>query len=150
MHNFAQGNLNIIDCKYFKQAIKADRGKWVEPRIPYLPYLPPPVPCISRLPHHASRVLAPFFLGFLPLALFRLQNIKYCCVVSLYFSRFLPFKNSYPRLFSSPPPVHLPPRIFPGSHPLSYPIISEPSYDPIAGKLLPQFKEHFNYVISVM
>ena len=51
-----------------------------------------PVQCTSGL--------APFFLaiGFLPLAFFRLQNIKHCLVVSLYFSRFLPFTNSYPQV----------------------------------------------------
>ena len=78
--------------------------------------------CCPYLAHHASRVLAPFFLGFLSLALFRLQNIKHCCVVSVYFSRFLPFKNFDPRLFSSRPPVHFPLPIFSrASNPFLFP-----------------------------
>ena len=123
----------------------------VGPRILYRPYLPAPVPRTSRRTYHVSPGFAPLFLlGFVPLAIFILQNIKYCCLVSLYFPRLLPFNNSYARLFSPPPPVHLPLHI-------SYPVISEPSYCPIAGKLhqvswkpLSQFKEPFNYGISLM
>ena len=37
------------------------------------PHLPSPLPC--------SPSFHLFFLGFLPLALFRLQNIEHCCIV---------------------------------------------------------------------
>ena len=73
------------------------------------PNLPPPVPC-----NPGSR---PFFLGFLPFALFRLRNIMQCYVISPYFSRFPPFWNSHLPPFPLPPPVPLPPPILPGSRP---------------------------------
>ena len=96
------------------------REEWVRPRLLYLPSVPPVrsssgshtswVPYLA--PGHASRVLGPFFLGFLSSGLFRLQNIKHQCVVSLYFSCFLPLENFDPGLFSLLPPVHLPLPIF--------------------------------------
>ena len=73
------------------------------------PNLPPPVPC-----NPGSR---PFFLGFLPFALFRLRNIMQCCVIFPYLCRFPPFWNSHLPPFPLPPPVPLPPPILPGSRP---------------------------------
>lgn len=49
------------------------------------PNLPSPVSCISAP--------APFSFGLLPFTLFRLRNIKDCCVLSLYFFHFPPFQN---------------------------------------------------------
>ena len=156
LHNFA------FDCKYFNKLFKTikAREEGIGPRLlhlpflpctpqlwlPYLPFLPVPPNLGSHTswlpylaPGHASRVLGPFFLGFLSLALFRLQNIKHCCVVSLYFARFLLLKNFDPGLFSLP--VHLPlpifsraptPCLIPSS--LKWHLL-KPSYDPIAGQL---------------
>ena len=66
--------------------------------------------------------LPPFFLGFLPFALFRLRNIMQCCVISPCFSRFPSFWNSHLPPFPLPPPVPLPPPILPGFRPLSPPL----------------------------
>ena len=66
------------------------------------PNLPPPVPC-----NPGSR---PFFLGFLPFAIFRLQNIMQCCIISPYFSHFPCFWNSHlPPFFLSRLPYPLAP-----------------------------------------
>ena len=66
----------------------------------------------------------PFFSSLpLLLALFRLQSIKHCCVISVYSSRFAPFKNSHLPVFPFPSPIPLPP-ILPGLHPLSSPLSS--------------------------
>lgn len=66
----------------------------------------------------------PFFSSWpLLLALFRLQSIKHCCVISVYSSRFPPFKNSHLPVFPFPSPILLPP-ILPGLHPLSSPLSS--------------------------
>ena len=64
-----------------------------------------------------------FFSWLLLLALFRLQSIKHCCVISVYSSRFPPFKNSHLPVFPFPSPILLPP-ILPGLHPLSSPLSS--------------------------
>ena len=78
------------------------------------PILPPPVPC--------NPGSCPFFLGFLPFALFRLRNIMQCCVISPCFSRFPSLWNSHLPPFPLPPPVPLPPPILPGFRPLSPPL----------------------------
>lgn len=68
--------------------------------------------------------LPSFFSSWpLLLALFRLQSIKHCCVISVYSSRFPPFKNSHLPVFPFPSPIPLPP-ILPGLHPLSSPLSS--------------------------
>ena len=63
------------------------------------PHLPSPLPC--------SPSFHLFFLGFLPLALFRLQNIEHCCIV--------PFPTTSPSShpFSAPTfvPLSLPPSV---------------------------------------
>ena len=63
------------------------------------PHLPSPLPC--------SPSFHLFFLGFLPLALFRLQNIEHCCIV--------PFPTTSPSShpFSAPTfvPLSLPPSL---------------------------------------
>ena len=68
----------------------------------------PCIPCISCIPIYTLYT-----------------HVYLVYLVYPYLSRFLPFKNSYPWQFSPPPPVHLPPHIFPGSHPFSYLIIIE-------------------------
>ena len=75
------------------------------------PNLPPPVPC--------NPGYRPFFLGFLPFALFRLRNIMQCYVIFPYFSRFPPFWNSRLPPFPLPPPVPLPPLFSRAPAPLS-------------------------------
>ena len=64
--------------------------------------LPPLVPCIPG----SSRLF-----GFLPLAVvFRLQNIKYYCIVPPYFSCFPHLQNSQLPPFPLSPPLPLPPQ----------------------------------------
>lgn len=75
------------------------------------PNLPSPVSCTSAP--------APFSFGLLPFTLFRLRNIKDCCVLSLYFFHFSPFQNFHFPSSPLPSPEPLPPPILPGSHTLS-------------------------------
>ena len=77
------------------------------------PKLPPPDCYIS-----GSRA---FFLGFLLLALFLLQNIRHRCLISPFSSSFPPFKSSQLLLFPLPPSVPLLPSILPGYNPISSP-----------------------------
>ena len=62
--------------------------------------------------------LPPPFYGFLPLALFWLQNIKCCCVISPYFPAPLLTLLDYPPSVLSPPASRTPSfPVFPDSHP---------------------------------
>ena len=70
-----------LGCWYYKELLKTLK---VAQKLPSTTYL-----CllggqggvqISRPPHLAFTDPVPFFLGFLPLGLFRSRNVKHCCV----------------------------------------------------------------------
>ena len=48
-------------------------------------------------------------IGFLPLTLFWLPNTKHCCIISVYFSQFSPFKHTHLPPLPFLPPVTLSP-----------------------------------------
>ena len=56
-------------------------------------------------------VARPCFLGFLILALFRLQNIQHRWVIAPYFLRFPPFQNFHLLTFTLPLPLPLLPQL---------------------------------------
>lgn len=104
---FINSHGNVASSKYFWK----DR---------FCPKHPPFVPCIPSL-------LPPPFSWCPPFSPFRLlRNIKDRCVISRYFSRFLPFQDSRPApfvpcfLYPSPPPIR------PGSQPFRSPQIPKP------------------------
>ena len=89
---------NVINCH---GSLLLDRG------------FKPPASCALHFP-------APIlFTGSLPWAIFRLQNIKHCCVIS--FIHFPPAYNAHLSLFPLPP---LPPPIIPSSYAPVFPCCS--------------------------